>query len=96
MSRAGTGGGKSSVEPGARFLRMKVERAEPAAIDDFSGFIEDINALRPAGIEGVGGVGHGIHTERNREVESQGEIIGDGHALGERFWLRVTDAFIHI
>jgi len=75
---------------------MKVERTEAAAIDDDSGFIEDINALGPSGIDGVGGVGHGIDAEWNRKMESLREIVGDGDALGERFRLRIADAFIHI
>lgn len=75
---------------------MELERSQPAAIYDFSGFIEDINALRPAGIDGVGSIGHGIHAERNWKMESLNEIVGDGHALLERLRLRVADSLIDI
>src|SRR4029077_15940986 len=95
-SRAGANRRKSFFEPGARFLRMKLKRSQTAAIHDFSGFVQDVNALRPAGINGVGIVGHGIHAERNGEMESLDEIVGDGHALLERLRLRVADTLIEI
>jgi hypothetical protein len=95
-SRACTHRREFLLEPGARFLGMKVEGAEPAAVNNFSGFIEDIDALGPTGVERVGGVGHGIDTDWNREMETLGEIVGDGHALGERFRLRIADPFINV
>ena len=75
---------------------MELERAQAAAIYDFSGFIEDVHAFWPAGINRVGSVGHGIHPERNWKMKSLDEIVGDGHALFQRLRLRVTDALIEI
>jgi hypothetical protein len=37
-------------QPGARFLRMIVERAKAAAINHFARFVDDVNAFRPAAV----------------------------------------------
>ena len=59
-------------------------------------FVDDVNALRPRGVGVVGSVAHVIDPEGQRKLESFGEIIRDGHALFQRFWLHITDVIRHV
>jgi hypothetical protein len=75
---------------------MELEGAQPTPIRNFSGFIQDIDTFWPPGIDRVGSIGHGIHAERNWEMESFDEIVGDGHALLKRLRLRVAHTLVEI
>ncbi len=44
----------------------------------------------------VSGVAHVVDAEGQRKFEAHGEIPGDGHALLERFRLRVANVILHI
>ena len=75
---------------------MVVERAHSPAICDVAGLIDDVDSLWPRGIRIVGGVGHVVDAERYRIFKSIDEIVGDGDALLQRFWLGVADIFLHV
>ena len=83
-------------EPGADFLRIVMKWAHAAAIGDASGFIDDVETFGPSGVGVVGGVGHVVDTEGQREIEAFGEIVGDGEALSQRLGLGVADIFLEI
>ena len=83
-------------EPGADFLWIVMEWAHAAAIGDAGGLIDDVETLGPGGVGVVGGVGHVVHTERQREIEAFGEIVGDGEALFQRLGLSVADVFFEV
>ena len=71
-----------------------MERPHPTAISDASALINDVKPLRPGRVCEVGGVAHIVDTEGQSEFESLDEIIGDKHALLQRFWLRVADIIL--
>jgi len=83
-------------EPGADFLGIVMEWAHAAAISDAGGFVDDVKTFGPGGVGVVGGVGHVVDTERQREIETFGEIVGDGEALFERLRLGVADVFFEV
>ena len=83
-------------EPGADFFRIVMEWSHAAAIGDASGLVDDVEALGPGGVGVVGGVGHVVDAEREREIETLGEIVGDGEALFQRLGLGVTDVFLEV
>lgn len=87
---------KPCREPCAGFFGVIVEWAEAAAIHDFSGLINDVEALGPRGVGVVRDVKHVIHGEWQRKMESLDEIIGDGDPLRESMRLRIADALIHV
>lgn len=75
---------------------MVIERSEPAAVNNFSGFVDDVNALRPATVEAVSGIAHSINGDGNWIMEAAHKIVGDGDTLSERFGLRVANVFSNI
>lgn len=83
-------------EPGTDFGGIVVERTHAAAIGDAAGFVDDVEALGPRGIGIVGGIAHVIDSEIHRVVEPVNEIVGDGHALGQRFRLRITNVILDV
>jgi hypothetical protein len=89
-------GSVSRGQPFARFCRLVVKRAYSSPIGDVPTFVDDVNSLRPCGVRCVGGVAHVIDSEGQRKLESFGEIIRDGHALLQRFWLRITDVILYV
>jgi hypothetical protein len=102
ISLRGCGGGvgrgrwESCREPRARFFGMIVERAEASAINDLSGFIDDVEAFRPCCVGVISDVVHVVHGERQGEMESLNEIVGDGHSLREGVRLGVANVLIHV
>ncbi len=89
-------GSVARSQPFARFGWLVVKRAYSSAIGDVPTFVDDVNPLRPRGVGVVGGVAHVIDPEGQRKLESVGEIIRDGHALFQRFWLGVTDIILDV
>ncbi len=83
-------------EPGADFLWIVMEWSHAAAIGDAGGFVNDIEALGPGCVGVVGSVGHVVDAEGEREIETFGEIVGDGEALFQRFGLGVADVFLEV
>jgi hypothetical protein len=75
---------------------MIVERAEASAIHDLSGFIDDVEAFRPCCVGVISDVVHVVHGERQGEMESLNEIVGDGHSLREGVRLGVANVLIHV
>lgn len=83
-------------KPLAHFNGMVIERPNPAAISDAPALVNDVEPLRPGRIRSIRSVAHVVDPERERELESLGEVPGDGHALLQRLWLRVADIILHI
>ncbi len=73
-----------------------MERPHAAAVSDASAFVNDIEPFRPGGVGEVGGVAHIVDAEGQSEFESLDEIVGDKHALLQRFWLRVADFILQV
>ncbi len=89
-------GAVARSEPLARLFRLVMEWAHAAAVRDAAAFINDVNTFRPSGVRIVGGVAHVIDAEGQGEFKSLDEIIGDHHALLQRFRLRVADVILQI
>ncbi len=83
-------------QPFAGFFWFVIERSHPAAIGDMAALINDVNALGPCSVSVIGCVAHVIDPKGQREFESLREIIRDGHALLQRFRLRVADIVLHV
>ena len=83
-------------EPVANFRGLVVKGAHPSAIGDVPGFVNDVQPLRPRGVGAVRGIAHFVDAEGQRKLEARGEILGDGHALLQRFRLRVADVVFHV
>src|SRR5215468_9688087 len=64
-------------EPGLDLLGVIAERAGLPLVCDRSGLVHDVEALRPAGIDLVGGVPHRVHRERDAVAEAPDEMVGD-------------------
>jgi hypothetical protein len=75
---------------------MIVERAQASAIRDFPGFINDVEAFRPCCIGVIGNVVHVVDSERQWEMKTLNEIVGDGDSLREGVRLGVADVLIHV
>jgi len=83
-------------EPGADLLWIVAERAHAAAVGDAGRFVNDVKALGPGGVGVVGSVGHVVDAERERKLETFGEIITNGEALLESRGLGVADVFLEV
>ena len=82
---------ESSSQPLTHFLRFVVERPHTPFVGDAPIFVDDVETLWPCGIRIVRRIVHFIDAEWRRELESLGEIVGDGHPLRERFRLCVAN-----
>src|SRR5580704_11906680 len=82
---------EAAGEPVADFLGIVFEGAVAAFVRDAALLVDDVEALGPCGVGVVGGVGHFVDAEGDGIFEALGEIVGDGYALRERFWLGVAD-----
>ena len=89
-------GAVAGGQPGADFVGVIVKWPHTAAIRNAAGFVDDVEALGPRGIRVIGGVGEVVDAERDGVVEALDEIVGDGHALRESFWLGVTNIILHV
>jgi len=78
-------------EPSANFLGIVVEWAVAAFVGDAAVLVKDVETFGPGRISVIGGIGHLVDAERHGIFETMGEIVGDGHAIGNVFWLSVTD-----
>jgi len=95
-SVADASGRELLFKPITSFFGMVVERAEPAAIDDFPQLIDNVDSFRPGRVKAIRDVTHRINAHGNGEMESGGKVIGDCDALRECLGLRVAEALIHI
>jgi hypothetical protein len=75
---------------------MIIEWAQASAIHNLSGFIDDVEAFRPCCVGVISDVVHVVHGERQGEMESLNEIVGDGDSLREGVRLGVADVLIHV
>jgi hypothetical protein len=75
---------------------MIVERAQASAINDFPGFVNNVEAFRPCGIGVISNVVHVVHGKRQGEMETLYEVVGDGDSLREGVRLGVADVLIHV
>lgn len=83
-------------KPLAHFNGMVIERPNPAAISNAPTVINDVEPLRPGRIRSIRSVAHVVDPERERELESLGEVPGDGHALLQRLRLRVAYIILYV
>jgi hypothetical protein len=83
-------------KPFANLGGFVVEWPHPAAIHDVPGFIDDVQPLGPGGIGVIRRVAQVIDAEGQRKLVARGEILGDGHALFQRFRLRVANVIFHV
>lgn len=70
--------------------------AHAATIGHMALLVDDVEPLRPGGVRIVSGVADVVDAEDGGVVEALDEIVGDGYALGECFWLRVADVVLHV
>ncbi len=75
---------------------MIIKRTQPAAVSDFSGLVDDVNAFRPTSVGEVCRFVHVVHADGQRKMEALDEIVGDGNALRQSLRLRIANVFIHI
>jgi hypothetical protein len=75
---------------------MIVERAQASAINDFPGFVNNVEAFRPCCIGVIGNVVHVVHGKRQGKMETPDEVVGDGDSLREGVRLGVADVLIHV
>ena len=75
---------------------MIVERAQASAINDFPGFVNNVEAFRPCCIGVIGNVVLVVHGKRQGKVKTLDEDLGDGHTLREGMRLGVADVLIHV
>lgn len=75
---------------------MIVERAQASAINDFPGFVNNVEAFRPCCIGVIGNVVHVVHGKRHGKMETLDEVVGDGDSLREGVRLSVADVLIHV
>ena len=73
-----------------------MERSHTAAVSDASALVNDVEPFRPGRVGQVRGVAHIVDAEGQSEFESLDEIVGDKHALLQRFWLRVADFILQV
>lgn len=92
----GRGRRESCREPRARFFGMIVEWTQASAIHNLPGFIDDVEAFGPCCVGVISDVVHVVHGERQGEMESLNEIVGDGDSLREGMRLGVADVLIHV
>lgn len=83
-------------QPISDFFWIVFERPVASFVGNSAGFIHDVQAFRPGGVKVIHGVGHIVHAEGNRIVVALREIVGDGEALLDRFWLHVTNIFLDV
>jgi hypothetical protein len=89
----------NAVSPGQPipyFGRLVVERTHSSAIRDVPALINNVEALRPRCISIIRSIAHVIHAKRQWVFESLCKVIGDGHPLFQRFWLRVAHVIFHV
>jgi hypothetical protein len=89
-------GSVARSQPFACFGRLIVKRTYSSAIGDVPTFVDDVNPFRPRGVSAVGGVAHIIDPKGQGKLESFGEVIRDGHALFQLFWLRITNIIFYV
>jgi hypothetical protein len=75
---------------------MIVERAQASAINDFPGFVNNVEAFRPCCIGVIGNVVHVVHGKRQGKMETLDEVVGDGDSLREGMRLGVANVLIHV
>ena len=83
-------------EPGADFVGVVIERAHAAAVSNVAGFVDDVEAFGPCRVGVVRGVVDVIDAESDGIVKALDEIVCDGDALREGFWLGVTHVVLHV
>ena len=75
---------------------MIVERAQASAINDFPGFVNNVEAFRPRCIGVIGNVVHVVHGKRQGKMETLDEVVGDSDSLREGMRLGVANVLIHV
>ena len=75
---------------------MIVEWAQAPAINDFPGFVNNVEAFRPCCVGVIGNVVHVVHGKRQGKVKTLDEVVGDGDSLHEGVRLGVADVLIHV
>jgi hypothetical protein len=83
-------------QPGADFLRIILERAVAAFVANASGFVDDVEPLRPGGVSVIRAVAHFIDAEGNRKFKALREIVGDGHTVFNGPGLGIADVIFFL
>src|SRR5439155_14788473 len=81
---------EASREPGLHLLGVIAEGTGLPLVCDGAGLVHDVEALRPAGVDLVGGVSHRVHRERDAVAKAPDEVVRDLEPLLERARLRVA------
>ena len=89
-------GWEAPREPRSSFLGMVIEGTESAAISNFPGLIDDVDALRPTTIQMICGVAHRINRDRDWILEAFYKIVGNGDTLRKRRWLDIANVLGNI